>query len=135
MTDTQSDKINHILWIWAAVFTICCLAGCGTEHYKTDADREVYRIIDRKWHNDLGPQNNYKIGDVSQSPNDVNIAVPLINSDRLSLAGAVGLFKIIDAGVNAFHRAVNTAAPDTDKLIRTKAGTDDSYGVNGVSVC
>lgn len=91
LIDTHSEKVNHILWIWAAVFVICCLAGCGTEHYKTDADREVYQIIDQKWRDDLGSQNNYKIGDVSRSPNDVNVAVPLIQSDRLSLAGSVAL--------------------------------------------
>ena len=91
MIDTHSEKVNHILWIWAAVFAICCLAGCGTEHYKTDADREVYGIIDQKWYDNLGPQTNYKIGDVGSSPNDVNIAVPPINSGRFSLVSAVAL--------------------------------------------
>ncbi|MCK4629577.1 MAG: TolC family protein, partial [Sedimentisphaerales bacterium] len=63
----------------------------GTEHYKTDADREVYQIIDQKWYDNLGPQTNYKIGDVGSSPNDVNIAVPPINSGRFSLVSAVAL--------------------------------------------
>ena len=91
LIEMQSEKINHVLWIWVTMSVICCLAGCGTEHYKTDADREVYGIIDQKWRDDLGPQNNYKIGDVSPSPNDVNIAVPPINSGRFSLVSAVAL--------------------------------------------
>ena len=47
-------------------------------------------------------------------------------------AGAAGLFEIINAGVNAFDRAVNTVAPYTDEFIRTVTGTYDFHSADRI---
>jgi len=63
----------------------CCIAaalfiagGCSPEHYKAEADKEVYQIIDSKWKDDFGQKANYTISDVPPSPNDIQIdkAIP-----------------------------------------------------------
>ena len=32
-----------------AAIAICLAGGCSPAHYKADADKEVYNIIDKKW--------------------------------------------------------------------------------------
>lgn len=73
----------------AAVLTVC--AGCSTEHYKEQADEEVYSIIDNKWAQQFGPQANYHIADVPASPNDINAPAKLPEQKAVSLAEAVAM--------------------------------------------
>jgi outer membrane protein TolC len=64
-------------------------AGCSPEHYKAEADKEVYEIINGKWKDDFGQKANYTISDVAPSPNDVQVDKVLPASRVISLAKAV----------------------------------------------
>jgi outer membrane protein TolC len=66
-------------------------AGCSTEHYKAEADEEVYTILDAKWGEGLGSKVNYRISDVAAGPNDLAPGYELPASGVLSLADAVAL--------------------------------------------
>ncbi|UCD00132.1 MAG: TolC family protein [Phycisphaerales bacterium] len=67
--------------------------GCSTEHYKAEADKEVYQIIDRKWQGSFGHKSNYIISDsnVPPSPNDIHVEKVVPESGVLSLAQAVAI--------------------------------------------
>jgi outer membrane protein TolC len=68
------------------------MAGaCGPEHYKAEADKEVYKIIDKKWQDSFGQKVNYTISDVPPSPNDVQIEKAVPPSGVISLAQAVAM--------------------------------------------
>jgi len=66
------------------------LAGCGPQKYKTEADEEVYGIIDAKWESQFGARVNYTIADVPASPNDVQVSRS-VPPGELSLAQAVAV--------------------------------------------
>jgi outer membrane protein TolC len=77
--------------IWLALCLGFMVTGCSTEHYKVDADKEVYKILEEKWESDFGSQSNYRISDVEPGAEDV-AAVPAAEVlGRLSLAEAVAL--------------------------------------------
>jgi outer membrane protein TolC len=69
------------------------VGGCSTEHYKAEADKEVYNIIDSKWQNSFGNKSNYIISDsnVPPSPNDLHVANVVPTSGPISLAQAVAM--------------------------------------------
>ncbi|MHC4808491.1 MAG: hypothetical protein ACYTBX_19830, partial [Planctomycetota bacterium] len=70
------------------------IAGaCSPEHYKAEADEEVYEIIDSKWQDSFGQKVNYIISDsdVSPSPNDVQIEKAVPPSGVISLAQAAAI--------------------------------------------
>ncbi len=68
------------------------IAGaCSPEHYKAEADEEVYEIIDSKWQDSFGQKANYIISDVSPSPNDVQIEKAVPPSGVISLAQAAAI--------------------------------------------
>ena len=75
----------------AVVVGVLGLAGCSTDYYKADADKEVYRIIDDKWQEDFGSKTNYRISDVSAGPNDVRVEPAQEVRGVLSLAEVVAL--------------------------------------------
>jgi len=70
---------------------VIVIGGCSTEHFKTEADREVYKIIDNKWRNGFGQKANYVISDAQAAANDVQIAPSVPKSGVISLAQAVAL--------------------------------------------
>jgi outer membrane protein TolC len=68
------------------------MAGaCSPKHYKADADKEVYKIIDKKWKDSFGQKVNYTISDVPSSPNDVQIEKAVPQSGVINLAQAVAM--------------------------------------------
>ena len=67
------------------------LAGCSPHDYKSEADEQVYRIIEQKWRDDFGPQVNYKISDTEPSPNDIVIEKKIPSSGVLGLREAVAV--------------------------------------------
>lgn len=68
------------------------MAGaCSPEHYKAEADKEVYKIIDGKWQDSFGQKVNYTISDVPPSPNDVQIEKVVEPSSVISLAQAAAM--------------------------------------------
>lgn len=73
----------------AAIFGI--VGACSTEHYKADADKEVYKIIDDKWKDNFGSKVNYTISDLPASPNDVRIENAVPPSGIITLAQAVAI--------------------------------------------
>jgi outer membrane protein TolC len=80
----------------AFVYRLLCVAlilglaaACSPQHYKDDADKEVYQIIDNKWRDSFGQKVNYKISDVEPSPNDIQTENLILPSEPLSLANAV----------------------------------------------
>lgn len=85
---TKSSTI--ILCIFAFI-----LSGCNkdTAHYKNDADKEVYGIIDQQWQSDFGPKSNYKIADSNTVSDDIgtsNVALDILpRSEVLTLEDAV----------------------------------------------
>ncbi|MBN1846369.1 MAG: TolC family protein [Sedimentisphaerales bacterium] len=80
-------------WMWIGFCASLGLlaAGCSTEQYKAQADREVYRIIEDKWQDDFGSKANYRISDVEPDRIDVQAVAPSEVSGRLTLAEAVAL--------------------------------------------
>ncbi len=76
--------------LYAAV--IFGMAGaCSPEHYKDQADEEVYKIIDSKWRDSFGQKTNYTISDVPPSPNDIRIEKAAPSSGHIGLAKAVAM--------------------------------------------
>ncbi len=65
------------------------VGACSPKHYKADADKEVYKIIDKKWKGDFGQKVNYTISDVTPSPNDVQVEVPSTGVISLARAAAI----------------------------------------------
>jgi outer membrane protein TolC len=70
---------------------ICIAGGCSREHYKAEADKEVYQIIDSKWQDKFGSKVNYKVSDVPASANDVQIENAVPSSNVISFAHAVAM--------------------------------------------
>jgi outer membrane protein TolC len=69
---------------------ICVITtGCSREHYKSEADDEVYKIINNKWQKDFGQKVNYKVSDVPASPNDVKTEA--VTSGIISLSDAAAM--------------------------------------------
>jgi outer membrane protein TolC len=86
----KSELMEFLCLVCAAgIFGVA--GGCSPQHYKADADKEVYKIIDGKWQKDFGQKANYKISDVPPSPNDLQIERTAPSSGVISLAGAVAM--------------------------------------------
>jgi hypothetical protein len=83
--------VTLLCWVLctAAIFGVA--GGCSAEHYKADADEEVYKIIESKWHDSFGQKVNYKVSDASPSPNDIRIEKAVPPSVVLSLAEAAAI--------------------------------------------
>jgi len=84
------NQKKHIPFI---IIMVCSfmLSGCSTDHYKNDADEEVYRILDQKWQGEFGPQTNFKVNDTLSSPNDIKIVELIPPSGKITLAHAIAL--------------------------------------------
>lgn len=83
--------IRFLYWGLGIVVIFCIAGGCSSEHYKAEADKEVYQIIDGKWQDGFGSKVNYKVGDVPASANDVQIENAVPSSNVISLAQAVAM--------------------------------------------
>ncbi len=62
-----------VLVIICGIVILCSLSACSRTDYKKDADERVYKIIDQKWKDEFGPKSNYKVSDVTPSPNDIAV--------------------------------------------------------------
>lgn len=74
-----------------AAALVIMAGGCSKEYHKADADKEVYKIIDRKWQEGFGQKVNYTISDVPGSPNDIQIEKGVPPSRTISLAQAAAM--------------------------------------------
>jgi outer membrane protein TolC len=82
-------------WLFLCGLCVAVILGmvgaCGPEHYKADADKEVYKIIDSKWKDSFGQKVNYTISDVTPSPNDIQIEKAVPPSGVITLAQAAAM--------------------------------------------
>ena len=83
--------ITFLYWGLGIAVIFCITGGCSSEHYKAEADKEVYQIIDSKWQGGFGSKVNYKVNDVPASANDVQIENTVPSSNGISLAHAVAM--------------------------------------------
>ncbi len=87
----MTDNFLPKKFVCAAIaFILAVVGGCSPEFHKEDADKEVYKIIDNKWHKSFGEKANYIVSDANSipSPNDIKIeTIP----QKLSLAQAVAI--------------------------------------------
>jgi len=83
--------VKLLCWAFGVAAILGFVGACGPEHYKADADEEVYNIIDSKWQDDFGLKANYTISDYNapESPNDVEIAEMIPESGVINLQQAV----------------------------------------------
>ena len=89
-------KFRTVMFLCWGVCTVVILGmagACSPEHYKTEADKEVYQIIAGKWKDGFGSKSNYIINDsnIPASPNDIKIETAIPASGVLSLAQAVAI--------------------------------------------
>jgi len=82
---------NRVCLILCALTCLCSFLGCAQHNYKKEADDQVYNIIDQKWDEDFGTQNNYKISDTEPSPNDIQFEKEVTSFGVLTLPQAVAL--------------------------------------------
>jgi len=82
-----------IFWILGGAVILGITGACSPEHYKADADKEVYQIIDDKWKDDFGHKANYIVSDsnIPTSPNDIQIEEVAPPAGVISLAQAVAM--------------------------------------------
>ena len=83
--------MTFLYWGLGIAVIFCIAGGCSREHYKAEADKEVYKIIDSKWQDSFGSRVNYKVSDVPPSANDVQIENVVPPSSVISLAQAVAM--------------------------------------------
>jgi outer membrane protein TolC len=85
--------VMFLCWILGVAVILGMVGACSPEHYKAEADKEAYQIIDGKWQDGFGSKSNYIISDshVPASPNDIKIEAALPASGVLSLAHAVAV--------------------------------------------
>jgi len=91
---------GYIMFGEARVILLCALCaavglgmvgGCSPAHYKVQADKEAYRIIDDKWQDSFGKKANYTISSVQPSSADIQIEKAVPTSRVMSLAQAVAI--------------------------------------------
>jgi outer membrane protein TolC len=78
-------------WVLYTTIIFGFTGACSTAHYKSQADEEVYKIVDSKWKDSFGTKTNYRISDVNASPNDISIDNTIAESTVLSLPQAVAI--------------------------------------------
>ena len=84
----------------AFVYRLLCVAlilglagACSPQHYKDEADEQVYKIIDSKWHESFGQKANYIVSDsdLPRSPNEIRIDGVPAPPDTITVVQAVAV--------------------------------------------
>ncbi len=98
---------------------LCTLAGCALEpeKVKTQADEEVYSMIDKKWDSAFGVKSNYRISDTEPSPDDIKMDKTVPASGILTVADAVALATAHNRNYHTEKEAIYLMALDL-RLIR-----------------
>jgi outer membrane protein TolC len=73
-----------LFWVVYGVLAVGGTGCRGPEQYVTQADEEVYGIIESKWDDSFGEMVNHSISESGASPNDIRL-------DAVDLVGVVGL--------------------------------------------
>ena len=79
----------HLLISSCVLIFLSMLCGCSREHYKEDADKEVYEVLEDKWQDDFGTMVNHRVSETA--PNDVEMGALMPASGILTLSEAVRL--------------------------------------------
>ena len=85
------QKVQLLLWGLYGAALLGSVGGCSRQHYKADADKEVYKIINSKWQDSFGQKVNYRISDVLPGPNDIKPEDVAPKTRVSTLAQAVAL--------------------------------------------
>jgi outer membrane protein TolC len=80
-------------WVLAVGIVFGIAGACSPEHYKAEADEEVYEVIDSKWQGGFGHKSNYIIHDsnIPVSTDDIRIEKSVPLSGVISLAQAIAM--------------------------------------------
>ena len=81
--------VKLLRWGLCAAVILGIFGACSPEHYKAQADKEVYEIIAGKWKDDFGQMANYQISDATPTNEEIIKSIP--PSGVLSLAQAVAI--------------------------------------------
>jgi hypothetical protein len=57
-----------LYWGLCGAVVFGMVGGCSPQHYKEEADEQVYKIIDSKWHESFGQKANYIVSDTDLPP-------------------------------------------------------------------
>ena len=102
-----------ILCILCTAIALQISAGCtSSEHYKAEADEEVYNIIDSKWHASFGGKSNYVISDVTPLPDDIQLEKLAPPSKLITLTQAVAMATSNNHGYQTQKEALYETALD-----------------------
>ncbi len=112
--------------------------GCSPEHYKSEADEEVYKIIDSKWQEGFGEKVNYIVSDseIAASANDIQIEDPIPAGGVINLVQAVAMATANNRGYQTqkeeLYLKTLTLTGVRHKYTRQWFGTiDSSYEAGG----
>ncbi|MBE0535846.1 MAG: TolC family protein [Phycisphaerae bacterium] len=86
--------ISIVLCLGALGLTgLCVVGGCALEpeKVKSEADEDVYGIVDKKWDEKFGIRTNYRISDTEASANALRVEKAVPKSGTLNIAEAVAL--------------------------------------------
>ena len=121
--------ITFLYWGLGIAVIFCIASGCSREHYKAEADKEVYQIIDSKWRDSFGQKVNYKVNDVTASANDVQIEKTVPSSNVISLGEAVAMAtahnRVYQTQKEALYLSALSLTDERHKYARQWFGTID----------
>ncbi len=82
-----------LYWGLCGAVVFGMVGGCGPQHYKDEADDQVYKIIDSKWHESFGQKANYIVSDsdLPLSPNEIRGDGVPAPPDTITLAQVVAI--------------------------------------------
>jgi outer membrane protein TolC len=129
-----ADRISSIRLLSSAFcflfFVPCFFAGCAKHNYKVEADKQVYDIIDQKWQGEFGSKANYRVSDVTPSPNDIQITKTIPAGSVLGLTQAVAMATAHNRDYQLQKEALYTRALDL-RLTRHQFETQFFGGPSG----
>jgi hypothetical protein len=85
--------VKLLYWGLCAVVVFGIVGACSPQHYKDEADDQVYKIIDSKWHESFGQKANYIVSDsdLPTATNEIQIDGLPAPPDTVTLAQAVAI--------------------------------------------
>ncbi|UCF42610.1 MAG: TolC family protein [Planctomycetota bacterium] len=85
--------VTLLYWGLCGALVFGMVGGCSPQHYKDEADEQVYKIIDSKWHESFGQKANYIVSDSDLAPSSNEIRVDEVPAppDAMTLAQAVAV--------------------------------------------
>ncbi len=128
--------VTLLCWVLGVAVVLGFTGGCSPEHYRADADKEVYKIIDDKWEDDFGIKANYTISDSNDpaSPNNMEIAKMIPESGVINLQQAVEIATRFNRNYQTQKESLYTSALDLTDIRHDYAyqwlGTIDATYIN-----